>query len=298
MSAGTGADAPRSFEGVREYPQGARTAADAAAAIGCDVGQIVKSLVFRDPAGEPVLVLCSGANTVDEAALGVTRADAAFVREVTGFAIGGVAPVRAPGAAADAGRRGPARLRRGVGGGGNAAPRLPADPRAARRAQLRDGAAGQSRRMTTSPTGARSGARCSWRARPEVQQARAGARHRRCPAPRGPPARAGRPACASSRPVRGPARRAGRCTPRRPSRSRSSSSWTGIAGLHRADGHERRRAVELRRRLRACGGLQPRRARPGRGRGSATGSSGGGSAPSCASSKSASSVASSTGSAP
>lgn len=96
MSAGTGADAPRSFEGVREYPQGARTAADAAAAIGCDVGQIVKSLVFRDPAGEPVLVLCSGANTVDEAALGVTRADAAFVREVTGFAIGGVAPYGHP----------------------------------------------------------------------------------------------------------------------------------------------------------------------------------------------------------
>jgi prolyl-tRNA editing enzyme YbaK/EbsC (Cys-tRNA(Pro) deacylase) len=84
------------FEGVREYPQGARTAADAAAAIGCDVAQIVKSLVFRDAAGQPLLVLCSGSNTVDEAALGVSRADAAFVREATGFAIGGVAPYGHP----------------------------------------------------------------------------------------------------------------------------------------------------------------------------------------------------------
>ncbi|HVW17247.1 MAG TPA: YbaK/EbsC family protein [Solirubrobacteraceae bacterium] len=79
------------FEGVREFPEGTRTAADAAAAIGCDVAQIVKSLVFRD-GDEAVLVLCSGANTVDEARLGVRKADAAFVRERTGFAIGGVAP--------------------------------------------------------------------------------------------------------------------------------------------------------------------------------------------------------------
>jgi prolyl-tRNA editing enzyme YbaK/EbsC (Cys-tRNA(Pro) deacylase) len=93
---GTGPPRREGFEGVREYPQGARTAADAAAAIGCDVAQIVKSLVFRDGAGAPVLVLCSGANTVDEAALGVSRADAAFVREVTGMAIGGVAPYGHP----------------------------------------------------------------------------------------------------------------------------------------------------------------------------------------------------------
>jgi prolyl-tRNA editing enzyme YbaK/EbsC (Cys-tRNA(Pro) deacylase) len=93
---GTGPPRREGFEGVREYPQGARTAADAAAAIGCDVAQIVKSLVFRDAAGAPVLVLCSGANTVDEAALGVSRADAAFVREVTGMAIGGVAPYGHP----------------------------------------------------------------------------------------------------------------------------------------------------------------------------------------------------------
>jgi prolyl-tRNA editing enzyme YbaK/EbsC (Cys-tRNA(Pro) deacylase) len=80
-----------SFAGVREFPEGTRTAADAAAAIGCEVAQIVKSLVFRR-GDDAVLVLCSGANTVDEASLAVAKADAAFVREVTGFAIGGVPP--------------------------------------------------------------------------------------------------------------------------------------------------------------------------------------------------------------
>lgn len=79
------------FSGVREFPAGTRTAADAAAAIGCEVAQIVKSLVFRRE-DRAVLVLCSGANTVDETSLGLTRADAAFVRETTGFAIGGVPP--------------------------------------------------------------------------------------------------------------------------------------------------------------------------------------------------------------
>jgi prolyl-tRNA editing enzyme YbaK/EbsC (Cys-tRNA(Pro) deacylase) len=84
-------DRPVGFHDVREFPEGTRTAADAAAAIGCDVAQIVKSLVFvRD--GEAVLVLCSGANTVDAAALGLEKADADFVRRVSGYAIGGVAP--------------------------------------------------------------------------------------------------------------------------------------------------------------------------------------------------------------
>jgi prolyl-tRNA editing enzyme YbaK/EbsC (Cys-tRNA(Pro) deacylase) len=83
------------FEGVREFPEGTRTAQDAAAAIGCEVGQIVKSLVFlRD--GEPVLVLCSGANTVDAQRLGLTKADADVVRRATGFAIGGVPPYAHP----------------------------------------------------------------------------------------------------------------------------------------------------------------------------------------------------------
>jgi prolyl-tRNA editing enzyme YbaK/EbsC (Cys-tRNA(Pro) deacylase) len=83
------------YPGAREYPEGARTAADAAAAIGVAVGQIVKSLVFvRD--GAPLLVLCSGANTVDEAALGVSKARADVVREATGQPIGGVAPYGHP----------------------------------------------------------------------------------------------------------------------------------------------------------------------------------------------------------
>jgi prolyl-tRNA editing enzyme YbaK/EbsC (Cys-tRNA(Pro) deacylase) len=83
------------FEGAREFPAGTRTAQDAAAAIGCDVGQIVKSLVFvRD--GEPLLVLCSGANTVDAERLGLAKADADLVRRATGFAIGGVPPYGHP----------------------------------------------------------------------------------------------------------------------------------------------------------------------------------------------------------
>ncbi len=74
----------------------ARTAVEAAAAVGVEVGAIVKSLVFRDAAGEPVLVLVSGDNRCDEGLLGVTRADAAAVREVTGYAIGGVPPLGHP----------------------------------------------------------------------------------------------------------------------------------------------------------------------------------------------------------
>lgn len=83
---------------MRTFPQGTRTAADAAAAVGCDVGQIVKSLVFRRESGAAVLVVASGRNRVDErkveALLGepIGKADASFVRETTGFAIGGVPP--------------------------------------------------------------------------------------------------------------------------------------------------------------------------------------------------------------
>ena len=82
---------------VKRFPQGTRTAADAAAAVGCDLGQIVKSLVFLCD-GEPVLALTSGAERVDTAALGrllggsVGRADADTVREATGYAIGGTPP--------------------------------------------------------------------------------------------------------------------------------------------------------------------------------------------------------------
>ena len=82
----------------RRFPEGTKTAADAAAAIGVDVGQIVKSLIFAVD-GEVVLAYVSGANKLDEmklaAAAGGTkcaRVDADAVREATGFPIGGVPP--------------------------------------------------------------------------------------------------------------------------------------------------------------------------------------------------------------
>lgn len=83
---------------ITAFPEGTRTAQDAASAVGCDVAQIAKSIVLR--AGERVvLVIASGANRVDTkkiaARLGqpVKPADGRWVRDVTGFAIGGVAPV-------------------------------------------------------------------------------------------------------------------------------------------------------------------------------------------------------------
>jgi Cys-tRNA(Pro) deacylase len=85
---------------IKEFSASTRTSADAAAAIGCSIAQIAKSLVFRaKPSGRAVLVMASGANRVDEkklaAALGETigKADAEFVRAETGFAIGGVSPL-------------------------------------------------------------------------------------------------------------------------------------------------------------------------------------------------------------
>ncbi|MGA3353388.1 MAG: YbaK/EbsC family protein [Acidimicrobiales bacterium] len=85
---------------VRQMPQSTRSAQEAAAAVGCDVAQIVKSLIFRSvTADEAVLVLVSGADRVDEAALArvvggpVERATAEFVRARTGYAIGGVPPL-------------------------------------------------------------------------------------------------------------------------------------------------------------------------------------------------------------
>ena len=85
---------------VLEFDASTRTAADAAAAIGCEVAQIAKSLIFRGgTSGRAVLIIASGVDRVDEkkaaAAVGepIERADADFVREATGFAIGGVPPV-------------------------------------------------------------------------------------------------------------------------------------------------------------------------------------------------------------
>jgi prolyl-tRNA editing enzyme YbaK/EbsC (Cys-tRNA(Pro) deacylase) len=77
---------------VREFPEGTRTAQEAAAAVGCEVGQICKSLVLR-VGEEPLLVIASGANRVDEARFGAVMADARWVRDQTGFAIGGVPPL-------------------------------------------------------------------------------------------------------------------------------------------------------------------------------------------------------------
>jgi prolyl-tRNA editing enzyme YbaK/EbsC (Cys-tRNA(Pro) deacylase) len=82
---------------VKQFPAGTRTALDAANAIGCEVGQIVKSLVFV-AAGKPVVALVSGTNRLDESRLAlvagtpVAKADADTAREATGYSIGGVPP--------------------------------------------------------------------------------------------------------------------------------------------------------------------------------------------------------------
>ena len=85
---------------VIEHAESTRTAQEAAERAGCELGQIVKSLIFQGKeTGKPILVLTSGSNRVDEkriseyAGEAIGRADADFVRTVTGFAIGGVPPI-------------------------------------------------------------------------------------------------------------------------------------------------------------------------------------------------------------
>jgi prolyl-tRNA editing enzyme YbaK/EbsC (Cys-tRNA(Pro) deacylase) len=85
---------------VVEFEQATRTSAEAAAAIGCSVAEIAKSIVFRgQSSGQAVVVVASGENRVSEAKVTATlgeslaRADADFVRDATGYAIGGVAPL-------------------------------------------------------------------------------------------------------------------------------------------------------------------------------------------------------------
>jgi prolyl-tRNA editing enzyme YbaK/EbsC (Cys-tRNA(Pro) deacylase) len=85
---------------VVELPGSTRTAVEAAQAVGCTVGQIVKSLIFKGKTSQrPLLVLASGSNRVDEKRLAglagepVEKADAEFARVHTGFAIGGIPPV-------------------------------------------------------------------------------------------------------------------------------------------------------------------------------------------------------------
>jgi prolyl-tRNA editing enzyme YbaK/EbsC (Cys-tRNA(Pro) deacylase) len=87
---------------VRRFPEGTKTAEDAARAIGCDLGQIVKSLVFVAD-GRPILALTSGVNRADTSKLAaltgaerVRRADADEVRAATGFPIGGTPPFGHP----------------------------------------------------------------------------------------------------------------------------------------------------------------------------------------------------------
>lgn len=84
---------------VRELAVPARTAQEAADALGVPVGAIAKSLVFRAPAAGAVMVVAAGDRRVDEARIGaalgepIRRADPAFVREATGYAIGGIPPL-------------------------------------------------------------------------------------------------------------------------------------------------------------------------------------------------------------
>lgn len=85
---------------VIEFEDSTRTALEAAERVGCEVGQIVKSLVFQGKSsGKPILILTSGANRVDVKRIKayaeekIGRADPAFVRERSGFAIGGIPPL-------------------------------------------------------------------------------------------------------------------------------------------------------------------------------------------------------------
>ena len=83
---------------IQRYPDGTRTAADAAAAVGCKIDQIVKSLVIKADV-RPILILCSGARRVDEEKLAeyigteIRIAGASEVRAATGYAIGGTPPL-------------------------------------------------------------------------------------------------------------------------------------------------------------------------------------------------------------
>ncbi|WP_428484581.1 YbaK/EbsC family protein [Rhodopila sp.] len=84
---------------VLEFEQSTHSSAGAAAAVGCDLARIAKSMLFRTADGQPVLVVASGANRVDEkkvtALVGrkIVRADLDFVQRHTGFTVGGVPPI-------------------------------------------------------------------------------------------------------------------------------------------------------------------------------------------------------------
>lgn len=85
---------------IKEFPSSTRTAQDAANSIGCHLSQIAKSLIFKTKkTSQPVLILASGINRVNEKSIAkvlgdkITKADANFTRENTGFAIGGIPPI-------------------------------------------------------------------------------------------------------------------------------------------------------------------------------------------------------------
>ena len=141
---------------VLEFDAGTRTAADAAAAIGCMVAEIAKSLIFRaEPSGRAVLVIASGAKRVDERKVGaligetIVRADADFVRSRTGFAIGGVPPL---GHAEPLVTLIDGTLRTfddDLGGGGNAQRGVPPDARRSRAPDRREGGGGRALKART-----------------------------------------------------------------------------------------------------------------------------------------------------
>jgi Cys-tRNA(Pro) deacylase len=87
---------------VVEFDEGTHTAQEAADTIGCSLAQIAKSIIFRSASGKPVLVIASGTNRVDEkkirALLGekIERANPEFVKEMTGYEVGGVSPLGHP----------------------------------------------------------------------------------------------------------------------------------------------------------------------------------------------------------
>ncbi len=85
---------------IKEFPDSTRTSQDAANAIGCEVGQIAKSLVFKETnSNQPILIIASGANRVDlnkvqnSEDLDLGKANGKFVKEQLGYAIGGIPPV-------------------------------------------------------------------------------------------------------------------------------------------------------------------------------------------------------------
>ena len=84
---------------ILELPTSTRTAADAASSLNCQLGQIAKSIVFKTITSKPILIIASGINRINEQIISellkedVVKADAVFVKDRTGFTIGGVAPV-------------------------------------------------------------------------------------------------------------------------------------------------------------------------------------------------------------